>query len=123
MSHASLQGSCGLCFVKVDGEEVAACIAECPKRDATIEYKDASAAREYMRYYLPKFAFFRKPFCDAHRAAYHAVYRKWVRPRHPSVLRECAELGAALSAPVSCSIGIHKRVNTPGVAEFQALRE
>ena len=49
VSACAAQGTCGLCFVNVDGEEVAACLAVCPKKDATIEYMNEERAKEYAK--------------------------------------------------------------------------
>ena len=39
------QGTCGLCNVFVDGEEVPACTARLPKRDCTIEFQTPESRR------------------------------------------------------------------------------
>ena len=59
-------------------------------------------------------------FARGQRAAYHAVYKRWVRLRHPQLLRDLATLGAALRA--GDSIGVHKRVDTPGTAAYQGTK-
>lgn len=39
IKYACMEGTCRICDVVVDGERVPACIAKCPKRDVTIEYR------------------------------------------------------------------------------------
>ena len=54
------------------------------------------------------------------RRAYHAVFARFVRPRHPTLVDALGSLGAELRGSVS--LGIHKRVETPGTAEYQGCR-
>ena len=56
----------------------------------------------------------------AHRRAYHALFDRWISPAHPAVVSELADLGARLRAGVS--IGVHKRVDTPGTAVYQGTK-
>eukprot|EP00325_Prymnesiales_sp_UTEX-LB-985_P003032 CAMPEP_0174714998 /NCGR_PEP_ID=MMETSP1094-20130205/19778_1 /TAXON_ID=156173 /ORGANISM="Chrysochromulina brevifilum, Strain UTEX LB 985" /LENGTH=215 /DNA_ID=CAMNT_0015914481 /DNA_START=91 /DNA_END=738 /DNA_ORIENTATION=- len=49
IQYSCMKGTCGLCFVKVDGVEVAACTAVCPKKDVTIEYMDDAGAKTRSR--------------------------------------------------------------------------
>lgn len=44
-----MQGTCGICDVKVDGVVVPACTAIMPKRDCVIEYKRSADAEAYMK--------------------------------------------------------------------------
>lgn len=73
-------------------------------------------------FFAPRFRWLwaHSPFHALQRAAYHAVFARWVTVRHPRVLNECAVLGAELGTGVS--IGVHKRVWTPGTAEYQGSR-
>jgi hypothetical protein len=57
---------------------------------------------------------------DGQRRAYFDVFQKWVRPTHPQLVRELSGLGAELSREVS--IGVHKRVDTPGTIEYQGAK-
>jgi hypothetical protein len=66
-----------------------------------------------------KYVFRNHPNAAEHRRAYHEVFQRWVRVRHPTVLRELGGLGAALERGVS--IGVHKRVGGPGTAAFQGI--
>ena len=54
------------------------------------------------------------------RRAYNEVIRRHVKLRHPAILAELNGLGAELAGGVS--IGVHKRVDTPGTQEFQGLK-
>jgi len=49
IEYSCMKGTCGLCFVKVNGQEVAACTAVCPAEDAVIEYRDSKAAKAVMK--------------------------------------------------------------------------
>jgi len=49
IQYSCMKGTCGLCFVKVNGQEVAACTAVCPGEDAVIEYRDSKAAKAVMK--------------------------------------------------------------------------
>ena len=72
----------------------------------------------------PRFRFLlnASPFRSSQRAAYGEVCRQWVKARHPMVVAECKTgIGALLDASVS-TIGVHKRVYTPGTAEYQGSR-
>ena len=60
------------------------------------------------------------PFAASQRATYHQIYKRWVHLRHPQLLEEVATLGAQLAASVS--LGIHKRVDTPGTAAYQGTK-
>lgn len=47
--HAVLQGTCGICDVKINGIEVPACTAKMGGMDCTIEYKASKQAQEYSK--------------------------------------------------------------------------
>ena len=65
--------------------------------------------------------FFRNsPHNPDQRAAYYAAYHRWVQPSHPQLLDEMRGLGAELREHVS--IGVHKRVDTPGTVEYQGAK-
>ena len=67
--------------------------------------------------------FFRtSPHNAAQRRAYHEIYTRWVRPAHPELvaLMQDGGLGSQLKAHIS--IGVHKRVDTPGTVEYQGAR-
>ena len=64
--------------------------------------------------------FARSQHCDELRRAYHSVYKKWVHPSHPNLVDALDGPGAELRRCLS--IGVHKRVDTPGTAEYQTSR-
>jgi len=49
LRYSCMQGTCGICDVKVNGVETPACTAKMPKSDCTIEYKASAQAQEYMK--------------------------------------------------------------------------
>lgn len=49
LKYSCMQGTCGICDVKVDGIETPACTAKMPARDCVIEYKATKQAQEYMK--------------------------------------------------------------------------
>lgn len=61
----------------------------------------------------------------AQRAAYHRVYATHVRPRHPRLLALLTDLTGQMArakaalAGSGVSVGVHKRVETPGTMEYQ----
>ncbi|KAL1507657.1 hypothetical protein AB1Y20_007274 [Prymnesium parvum] len=59
-------------------------------------------------------------FARGQRHIYHQTYRRWVRLRHPQLLHEAATIGKALREGES--IGVHKRVDTPGTAAYQGAK-
>lgn len=49
LKFSCMQGTCGICDVKIDGQMVPACTAKMPNRDCKIEYKGSKAQQEYAK--------------------------------------------------------------------------
>ena len=67
-----------------------------------------------------KFEFRVSRFNASQRATYHRLFNQHIKIRHPKVLRALSTLGADLGNGVS--IGVHKRIDTPGTRMNQGLK-
>lgn len=90
-------------------------------------------------FFVSRFRWLSRHAADAevHRRTYHRLYARWVRPRHPRLVqvvrdiggeiasatrRAAAQIASSASRAGAVSVGVHKRVDTPGTVEFQGSR-
>lgn len=67
-----------------------------------------------------KFEFRTSKYNAAQRAAYNRVFSTHIRVRHASIINALATLGKELSE--GTSVGVHKRIDTPGTRMNQGLK-